>query len=175
MDNMNDQELTQLRIRVAELCGWTHLRVFSGYLWGYFGHNPNWSAGCLGDTLNVPDYPNDLNACAKFEKGLSKEQKEVYTCNLYRVVVNSNGRRHFPISAWMAFWLLSATSEQRCRAFVATMDHPGHGEAKYQHLDFPPVDPYEEDEGEDCPLCHRDPCECEPEESREAWRWPHIT
>ena len=27
----------------------------------------------------------------------------------------------------------------------------------------------------ECPQCHAEPCECEPDESREAWRWPQDT
>ena len=113
---MNEKEQSELRVKVAELCGYTTEEREHHTIW----IRPNGET--LGYVAHLLDYSNDLNACAEFEKGLSKEQKEVYTCNLYRVVVNSDGRRHFPISAWMAFWLLSATAEQRCRAFVATME-----------------------------------------------------
>lgn len=32
-----------------------------------------------------------------------------------------------------------------------------------------------QDETDECPECHRDPCECPPEGSAEAWRWPQDT
>jgi hypothetical protein len=52
------------RIALAESDGWTHLRYVVRTLWGTSpGFNkPDWHAGCVGDSYNIPDYLNDLNA-----------------------------------------------------------------------------------------------------------------
>ena len=53
-----------LRIRVAELCGWTELDTESEYI-GFSGKPPK-SYGDY-DSLELPDYPNDLNAMHEAE------------------------------------------------------------------------------------------------------------
>lgn len=52
-----------------------------------------------------PDYPNDLNACAEFEKGLTITQYDLFALQLNRLCEEDR--------------VLSATATQRCRAFVA--------------------------------------------------------
>jgi hypothetical protein len=64
------------RIAIAQACGWTHLRK-ADCLWGtapntdYSSLPDKWYAGCPGDTRNVPDYLNDLNAMNSAEKVLN--------------------------------------------------------------------------------------------------------
>lgn len=70
MNSNTASEHQELRIKVAELCGWTHLRFAFGTLWGFKGNDDRWSPGCCGDTPNVPNYPNDLDAMHEAEKML---------------------------------------------------------------------------------------------------------
>lgn len=109
----------ELRAKVAELCGWkkevTPFKRHGHELWGL----PNtqldqawWHpdiAGCRG---LPPDYPSDLNACAEFEKGLNDNQRVAYLRHLI-------GRTHIIGEITAAIF---ATAEQRCRAFIATME-----------------------------------------------------
>lgn len=111
----NPPDFNELRVRVAELRGWTHIEVSGPY---------NVLCGChpiLGGPKELPDFPRDLNACAEFRQSLSKEQKEIYMLHLYRKVT---GHEHppWPISAWMAFWLTDAKATDHCYAFIATME-----------------------------------------------------
>ncbi len=53
---MTDQD----KRRIAELCGWTDIRVVqAGYL--YYGTNPQ------GERKPLPDYEHSLDACAVCE------------------------------------------------------------------------------------------------------------
>lgn len=107
---------TQLRIRVAELCGWTNIKpngLGSG-LCPWVGNPP---FDCIwGDWAKLPDYPNDLNACHKFEETLTEKQKEGYA---RRLSCECDPKR-----VGFDWWAVFATAEQRCRAFVATMEQP---------------------------------------------------
>jgi hypothetical protein len=90
---MSDNEKQQLRIKVAELCG---LRVGST---GFDQHS-----------RQIPDYPNDLNACAEFKKTMTPDQRYRY-CNILSNECGTGATDYH----------IFATAEQRCLAFVATM------------------------------------------------------
>lgn len=135
-----ESDLNSLRVQVAELCGWkwfklgkredgtfVFLKVDERGL-GQFWHDhgavefprpENWREY---DITGPPNYPSDLNACAAFEKMLPEEglngQQTRYSDALIEIVTADlpAGRR------FVAFDLISATAEQRCRAFVRTME-----------------------------------------------------
>lgn len=64
--------------------------------------------------VDTPDYPHDLNACSEFEKMLKVEQVSDYFVRLRAIVTNNSARVEYQV------W--HATAEQRCHAFVATME-----------------------------------------------------
>lgn len=112
------KSLEELRVKVAELCGW---KIIDGYLC-HDGTRVVPSAGNRSLTLlvmgaaNVPDYPNDLNAIEHEMPRLSQDQHLDFISHLAGV-------------PWHAAWTMEqiikvahATAEQRCRAFVATME-----------------------------------------------------
>lgn len=93
----------EIRIAVAECLGWefpSNLILCSDGRWGFKQGRQ--------ESDKVPDYPNDLNACAEFEATLTSQERETY-----------------------AFWLahicdfgtyIFATALQRCEAFLRTKD-----------------------------------------------------
>lgn len=92
-----------LRLKVAELCGWTREK-------DEFEHD--WWRSLEGQwTHDLPDYPNDLNVCAEFEKGLRESPLRfdyfVALQDVMEEIVIQN--------------VIFATAEQRCRAFVEVM------------------------------------------------------
>jgi hypothetical protein len=62
------------------------------------------------------DWPNDLNACHEFEEKLDEKQRKEYARFL------NEGYGMIGMNLSDGFLLLHATAEQRCRAFVATME-----------------------------------------------------
>ena len=103
------------RVKVAELCGYTKVDTFmpkhNGMLQPYSvcGRHPLMSDPY--DREELPDYLNDLNACHEFEAGLDDPTFCRYLDNVILVTLGTvQGIR-----------ILSATAEQRCKAFVLTM------------------------------------------------------
>ena len=96
----------QQRIAIAEFCGW---KVFSL-------NNANHIEGNAVITMDtVPDYLNDLNAIqeAVMTGLIDSDQKDRYKDNLRSIC------RAYSDSAWV---MINATAEQRCEAFVSTME-----------------------------------------------------
>lgn len=110
-DDFANPDLNALRVRVAKLCGYT--QDGKGF-WFAPGKAHDWRISLIGDI--VPDFPRDLNACAEFEKTLTREQGVRYRLKL---AFNSDGPRKSFLTVEAA--LCHATAEQRCRAFVAIM------------------------------------------------------
>ena len=109
--------LEQMRIKIAEACGWK-------YLWeteceGWRGNPPDGS----GDAP-IPD-PYDLNACHEMEKVLTPEQLAVYGNLLDDITRPKNTMEmsyvHNP-EAGMYPELFRATATQRCEAFLKTLE-----------------------------------------------------
>lgn len=102
-----------LRIGVAECLGWELLLPpHNGRMMGrkplqINEGSPNW--------LLMPDWPNDLNACAAFEKGLTDDEHFDYRLHLWNLTwknkpwtgLREENRAYF-----------SATARQRCIAFL---------------------------------------------------------
>lgn len=132
----------ELRVRVAELCGW---KFYDGkptfhfgateVPWGGHGSATGGKRWVKPDGVPIvrwmktrkdanewafqnglPDYPNDLNAMAKAEEMLTDEQWDAYERKLREIC----SARSWYEGAGKE--LLHATAEQRARAFCATME-----------------------------------------------------
>ncbi len=122
---MTEQEL---RVAVAEECGWTNLRQqmppsargpapelphpFSGML-----GKPPAHYGYVASGLWVPDYPTDLNACAAFEATLNERQQSNYYMEIYDMVEVESDEYGW-IAASDGFKITHASARQRCIAFL---------------------------------------------------------
>lgn len=95
-----------LRVRVAELCG---TLACPGCGWKQLV--------CWPHDHEVPNYPEDLNACTEFEKGLSPGQKQRYCRHILVAIPEAGGITEYEYEV-----CTFATAEQRCRAFIATME-----------------------------------------------------
>lgn len=121
MTTPHQQPLTNdtLRVRIAEALGWTDL-IFRGIVkpieHDFIGRPPTMDEGWLA---SLPDYENDLNACAQFEAGLTEEQWEVYIEHLRGITA----RAHPKIDQLRR--KVSATALQRCLAYLATVNPEG--------------------------------------------------
>lgn len=114
-----DMSPEQKRVACAAACGWTHLRYASGSLWGYKGNDVRWSAGCCGDTPNVPDYLRDLNACHALEQGLTKDQRHDYVACLWEVLGLKRTSSFWTEENFEnAFSFATPTAAQRVDAFL---------------------------------------------------------
>lgn len=60
---------------------------------------------------DVPNYPEDLNACAEFEAALTDEERRSYFFHLFGTQRLEDG------DLWKA---VSATARQRCQAYLKT-------------------------------------------------------
>jgi len=67
----------------------------------------------------VPDYLNDLNACAEMEKVLPENKQLTYDARLFDAVNTSCGELHEKIST---FKVLHAAAAQRAEAFLKTLN-----------------------------------------------------
>lgn len=105
-----ESSLQELRVRVAELCGWTGVQVYNGHVYGSRG---------LAVQMPIRNYCNDLNACAEFEKTLTIEQRRYYVHHLMRLNGNLPSNHVYPEEIYD---IITATAEQRAIAFVATME-----------------------------------------------------
>lgn len=106
--NLTDEEI---RIKVAEARGWKH--------YGCTGcaHLPcictEYIAPDAETIGEVPNYPEDLNACAEFEATLTDEEFEKYRWLLWDAVKQPQ------VTEWNRAYL-SAKAHQRCIAYLKT-------------------------------------------------------
>lgn len=115
----------ELRVKVAEALGWTlkpeKFAIDNTPVW----HCPNgWAHPPKSDPMTgywyeaetiLPDYPNDLNACAEMEK----QAPMGYADAVRYEVAKSRGVQAAHLSDQ---YLISANAEQRCRAFLKIME-----------------------------------------------------
>lgn len=136
--NLTDEEL---RLKVAEICGWTEMRKTVTHITFDEDERPCWWVGRTPDhTLNtrhggaiyeymgaeaiciVPDYPNDLNAMREAEEKLGVGYfgyARVLAWNVHgKERVEKNG-----LNDGVLFDCIHATARQRAEAFVLTMQH----------------------------------------------------
>lgn len=116
--------LSQWNALIAEKCGWKWELPFNKRKAKNRLVSPDkkhvcfvWRDGSTGGT-GLPSYLSDLNACAQFEATLTDEQWEFYTNH---ILSDYGERPRFSPFYDVAKTLLSATSEQRCRAFLLTV------------------------------------------------------
>lgn len=99
----------QIRIAVAEECGWKRATHAKGW------NTPNGTY--IGESL--PNYPESLDACAEFEKGLTATELVEYNSNLKLIINRDRVKRGLgthPLAAYDFEW--HATPLQRCEAFL---------------------------------------------------------
>lgn len=99
--NLTDEEI---RIKVAEAHGTMR--------WSYA-----LPTKCIG--ASVPNYPEDLNACAEFEKTLNKAEQDAYWCHIVNLC-NEAAREQKKFELVGIFYQITATARQRCIAFLKT-------------------------------------------------------
>jgi hypothetical protein len=101
----------ELRVKVAEWWGWEFpidLPAQRAAFMGYRYYGPE--MGSAEDAEVIPDYCNDLNACASFVDVMDAPTRIAYEDLLIKM------HRNYPPHA------IHATAEARCQAFVATME-----------------------------------------------------
>lgn len=106
----------QLRIRVAELCGWKYgpcpcgACIVHEKVWCRDGKPPYYNSIDM-----LPDYPRDLNAMHEAWELLSEEQRLQITDKLVTIQSCLPDKDRF---------VVGATARQRAEAFVLAMDAP---------------------------------------------------
>ncbi len=110
--DMTDQEM---RIAIAETCGWYRLPQDS-QTWAPRGWEHGKDVyGKLRPTSNLPDYLNDLNAMREALACIDSKQQEVFIYHLHRIVDSLDEREE------SSYWLiLMATARQLAEAFIKT-------------------------------------------------------
>ena len=93
----------QMRIKIAEACGWTMVTTLNC---GSYPHGIN-PTGDRMHTAVLPDYLNDLNACAEFEAVLTSAERFTFLVELDKLCGDE------PSAVW-------ATARQRAEAFLRT-------------------------------------------------------
>lgn len=101
----------RMRIRIAEHLGWTQIETSSDQL---IGLSPT---GKLPFLDFVPDFPNDLNACAELKKTLNEEQSKEFSEQLCALLLDYS----FPQSTQDVIALIGATAPHYCEAFCKTV------------------------------------------------------
>jgi hypothetical protein len=113
---------TKLRIRVAELCGAKrYKRPWDGKVF-LCAEPPSKLWEAVSDDVvivnsDVPDYPNDLNAMHEAETA------KIFYDGLTVTPNEKRWRYELELVCGTMGAMLHATAEQRCRAFVATMEN----------------------------------------------------
>jgi hypothetical protein len=95
-----------MRIAVAKLCGWTQSPI-----------NTRWQNGKreVLTWYSLPNYPEDLNACAEMEKTLAgnDELEDRYVCQLATIVLGEPIFHPDELSIADYFKLATAKAAQR--------------------------------------------------------------
>lgn len=130
-------ELTkeELRVKVAEAMGYSFLdegwRYPDDEMWQRYKavyRESSLIGLCIPGWVPVPDYPNDLNACAELRATLTEEERERYAVELAKQTVewvkSTDGADLRNCALWLrsAFPVLDATALQHCLAFLATKE-----------------------------------------------------
>lgn len=118
---MTDEEKAQLRVKVAEICGWKHAIVthdapierdgfkIPGCFWKGDKFDAWWHPDSKGVFVQPTDYPNDLNAMHEAELRLTDKQHDLYRFWL-EVESKKEANEHRAYA--------SASATQRALAFV---------------------------------------------------------
>lgn len=104
------------RIKIAELCGWTKIKEVEsswppdmGLPKEWIGYPPDYPGPNEPHIAfsEVPNYPEDLNACADMEATLSKYELDIMDLELWKI-----SRKETGDMTWRA------TAARRCGAFL---------------------------------------------------------
>ncbi len=126
----------ELRVRVAEAAEWTRIwyRGAKADHWLAPGELPKYPTGPITgimpyprpcrageepeDPLDyMPDWPNDLNACAELRKGLTEIEEFEYGRQLVKLACGTY--KGTGLNYDHAYQIANATAEQHCRAYIA--------------------------------------------------------
>ena len=113
---MTDEEL---RRRVAELLGWTNICEESHYSYDDMEHLDVLcgisKTGCKDE---MPNYPQDLNACHEMEKEIRKDHEYTgWYLDALKNILDSYNYQHS-----CKVYTIFATARQRCEAFIAVKE-----------------------------------------------------
>ena len=117
----------EMRIAIAEVCGYKKVECPLSSLGGGSPCKPKpmtyWADECWGgDTIGLPDYLNDLNACAEMVKSLSIGQRSVWPMHLREIVARDGKGQENPDTGLLDdTHFYNATAPQRCEAFLRTL------------------------------------------------------
>lgn len=117
MTDPADMTPEQLRMEIAEWCGWTIHKEANHKPEGWIDPYGNWKA------IITSDYPNDLNAMAVELDRLNRAQRYEWTRNM-RAVINeqATAEQLNPDTKLIEdFYFYNATALQRAIAFVRTV------------------------------------------------------
>jgi hypothetical protein len=131
------------RIKIAEACGWTGIRMSNRWQYSDDPANPQDLSGLSPAPhhySHIPNYPADLNACAEMRKVLTPDQRRDYAAWVEAVVENAQweaagkpakgldrqlcentGDPHGTCNYGHLAALLDATAPQHCEAFLRTI------------------------------------------------------
>lgn len=106
----------QLRVRIAEFCGWKASKNEIRFMDGPNGEHASYISG-------LPDYPKDLNAMHGAILKLGREHWTDYTMHLRQVIVAECEAPEFYVydDTIADIWFYNATARQRAIALVATI------------------------------------------------------
>jgi hypothetical protein len=115
----------ELRVRIAEACGWAQHMVGD---FSYIGWLPPsgeyrkslWRTYYLEKEL--PNYPGDLQAMHEAEKTLNATQLHAFNHALDRVIAKDDKDEHWSPTRTADSYKWHATARQRALAFVATIE-----------------------------------------------------
>lgn len=109
----------QMRIAIADACGIAVYEEPDGSgLWSCKGSYKTGISKEHAQRVSLPDYLNDLNACAEFEATLTDDELWEYSKLLMDYRQAANG---FPLASRSeVLKLQKATVRQRCIAFLKT-------------------------------------------------------
>jgi len=123
---------TELRIKIAELLGWTDIRD-DPFGEGLYGFLQDRQTSYLSDWTNtsrrpsyLSDWTNKIEDAYQLEDEIPEDQRPIYVKALYDLVkpdltgIDFNNRDELDRANNNYTWsLIHATPEQRCRAWVA--------------------------------------------------------
>lgn len=108
---------TEINRAIAEACGWKEIRMFKGGA----ALGGDRLMGCLtaGNLQDVPNCVGSLDSCQQFEERFHSryDEQQLYVMRLRDVVsrVKHSGET-------IDFAMLNARPDQRCEAFLKSMD-----------------------------------------------------
>ena len=105
----------EIRIKIAEACGWTHVeKEEGGAIYGY----PKINSCRL---FAIPNYPEDLNAMYDALAHLTPEELRQWAVELTAIVLENNSGAWWDLDISETAQVLNATAAQQAEAFLKTL------------------------------------------------------